>query len=291
MLRPTPREVETYRLEIRTECESKVSDLIDFGSAYFHTVFPQANVFVATDTSRENWQAKQILQFKSQQIKKLVSAIFDVVEKTCQDEDYDLSFLPEKLPKKIGEVILSGCLRMQVFGRDLTDLDYYLLNDLGKVFGLTTLEIYSKIEQTHYSVRKKLFKELKPQLSTLQKDICAWLMIRAIRADNRVHPAEIKYFEIVTELLDNNQAKLEMLDSRADELNNQLPMTLTDDVAEFLFKYLVEIVMCDKDYNSEESQFIKEIATAFNFDQTKQDLILQPVAAALMVKTDLFSVT
>jgi uncharacterized tellurite resistance protein B-like protein len=288
MLRPTENEIVTYRQQIITDCESKIDGLLTFGKDLFATMFPNARIIVTSQEASTHWPTEKALHYKSEEIRHIIKLVFAEVLKVCKDEDHTLPQSLVAIPRKMGELIIDGCLKIETFGRDLSDLDYYFLNDLGRGLNIAPREINGLIEQRLYKVRKKLFRELKPLLSDIQREISAWLLVRAIRADNRVHPAEIKYFEIVTELLDNDQIRLEQLESKADELEKQLPMILIDNIAEFLFKYLVEIVMCDKNYDPVESKFIKEIAKAFEFNQTQQDTILQPIAAALMVKTDLF---
>ncbi len=288
MLRPTENEIDTYRRQIILDCESKIDGLLTFGKDLFAALFPKAKIVVTSQNSTIQWPTQKALDHRSEDIKQLVRLVFEEVTKVCKNEDHNLPQLTTAIPRKMGTLIIDSCLKIETFGRDLTDLDYYFLGDLGRELGFSPKEINGLIEQRLYKVRKKLFQELKPLLSDTQREISAWLLVRAIRADNRVHPAEIKYFEIVAELLDNNQIRLEQLEFKAAELEQQLPMILIDNIAEFLFKYLVEIVMCDKKYDPVESEFIKEIAKAFEFNQAQQDKILQPIAAALMVKTDLF---
>lgn len=288
MFKPSQQEIALFRENARNQSMAEIDVHLQFGRHLFHSMFPQATIIATNGTQSTRWPVHTVLDFKSDKIRQTIDSILDEVERVCQQLDYALPELSETLPRRLGEILVECSLRIMSFGRDLTDLDYYLLNDMGNLFDISSDDISSRIEQTLYKIRKTQFRNLKPQLTEIQKEICAWLLIRAIRADNRVHPAEIKYFEIVSLLLDNDQMKLEHLERRSEELSSQLPMILTDEIAEFLFKYLVEIVMCDKDYDPEESQFIKEIARAFNFDQNRQDTILQPVAAALMVKSDLF---
>ncbi len=288
MLRPTKNEIDTYRQQITLDCESKIDGLLTFGKDLFASLFPKAKIVVTSHDSATQWPTAKALDYRSGEIKRIVRLVFEEVVKVCKDEDHNLPQLAITIPRKMGALIIDSCLKIETFGRDLSDLDYYFLSDLGRELGFDPKEINGLIEQRLYKIRKNLFRELKPLLSDIQREISAWLLVRAIRADNRVHPAEIKYFEIVAELLDNDQVRLEQLESKAEELEGQLPMILIDNIAEFLFKYLVEIVMCDKNYDPVESEFIKEIAKAFEFNQTQQDKILQPIAAALMVKTDLF---
>ncbi len=288
MLRPTKKEIIIYRHQIRISCESEVDSLLLFGKDLFSAMFPKAKIVVTSKSASTHWPTEKALGYKSKEIKQIIAAIFNEADKICEGEDHVLPQLTTPLPRKIGKLIIDSCLKIETYGRDLSDLDYYFLSDLGGALGFAPKEINGLIEQRLYKVRKRLFRDLKPLLSDLQREISAWLLVRAIRADNRVHPAEIKYFEIVTDLLDHDQIRLEQLESKSEELQRQLPMILIDNIAEFLFKYLVEIVMCDKEYDPVESKFIKEIAKAFEFDQTQQDMILQPIAAALMVKTDLF---
>ncbi len=289
MFLPSVESQKQQRSLLTARCENQVDKLLQFGSDYFHTLFPNSSISSTNSGTQSKWPSYKMISFKESRIKQYVSDLLELSNRICEGEDeYVLPGESVSMPNEIKEIVLESCVRILIFGRDLTDVEYYFLDDIGKTLKIGTKEIYSVIEQALYEERKAIFMNLKKHLSNKQKEICGILLIKAIRADNKVHPAEIKYFEIVSDLLEYDQARLENLNQSFDTLEKDLPMSLTDEISEFLFKYLVEIVMCDKHFDPEESMFIKKIGAAFNMDQHQQDAILQPITAALMVKADLF---
>lgn len=292
MFLPSKEFQKQQRTLLLKDCENKIEKLLVFGLDYFNAFFPNSTISVINAGTQLKWPSLKVVQFKATRIKEYIGKLLKISDQICDElTDYVLPTESVSMPHMIKMIGLETCIKMLTYGRDLTDIDYFFLSDVGKVLDLDKHEIYSIIEQVLYDERKKIFLELKDYLSENQKETCAMLLIKAIRADNKVHPAEIKYFEIISDLLDNDQARLEGLYDSFDGLESGLPMSLSREVSEFLFKYLVEIVMCDKHYDPEETLFIKEIAEAFDLDQQQQDAILQPVTAALMVKADLFQQT
>ena len=282
------KDLSQNRYLLKTNCESEIATLLQFGQDYFGCLFPNSKIQVGGHLSAKRFTSRQIIRFKHKAIQEWTSKRLEESIHISQGEDYEENLEPFVLPVKIARLLLQTCLKIQALARDYSDIDYYFLHDVGTALSLKPSQVYGMIEQSNYEVRKEIFLTLRQQLTIEQKEICAYLLLKAIRADNKVHPAEIKYFEIVADLLDNNQARLENIEEDGNYLEQMLPITLSNDVAEFLFKYLVEIVMCDKDYDPEETHYIKEIAQSFGFDQMHQDSIIQPVTAALMVKADLF---
>ncbi|MBU2512813.1 TerB family tellurite resistance protein [bacterium] len=289
MFLPSEESQKLQRSLLANRCENRVDSLLQFGSDYFFALFPNSTIASINSGTRSTWPSSKVIRLQGERIKRYILDLLKLCNQICDgEEDYVLPGESISIPHKIKETVLETCVRMLVFGRDLTDIEYYFLDEVGKALKIGAEEVYGVIEQVLYEERKAIFMDLKQHLSTKQKEVCAMLLVKAIRADDRVHPAEIKYFEIVSDLLEYNQARLEKFYRSFDMLEKDLPMSLTDEISVFLFKYLVEIVMCDKHYDPEESLFIKKIAEAFNMDRYQQDAILQPITAALMVKADLF---
>lgn len=281
-------EVSQGRYLIKTRCENEITLLLKHGEEYFDALFPSAKVKVVGASDSRLYTSKEILEQKHNSLLKWTDSVLEVSIAVSNGGCFADDLPSIKLPESIAKLVLNACLEIQSHSRDYSDEDYYFLYQLGAAMSLKPSLVYGIIEQVNYNNRKKVFLDLKKQLTHDQKEICAYLMLKAIRADHKVHTAEIKYFEIVSSLLDNDQMRLESIDTDSEHLEEMLPICLPDEIAAFLFKYLIEIVMCDKKYDSEESQYINDIAKAFGLDQARRDNILQPIAAALMVKADLF---
>lgn len=283
------KESELKKIAQKNQCESEIARLLKLSTDCFQSFFPRATISFSKQGSKQKWLSKDVFRLKSSIINRWLSQTLDKAIRVSNG--FDVEFEPEELnlPPELGRIILHSVLLILTCGRDLEDADYFFLSDLGLSLGLKPGLIFTMIEQVQYEARKEAFKEIKKHLSDRQREICAILLLKAIRADNRVHPAEIKYFEIVSELLNNDQARLVKIEDDFAHLNSEIPMALADEIAVFIFKYLVEIVMCDQEYDPEESAFIKEVAATFGIEKDRQESIIQPVAAALMVKTDLFA--
>ncbi len=274
---------------LKKSCEDEISQLLHIGKDYFSALFPHANIKVDNQNTPIRLSSETVLDYKANKILQWTGDILDTAIKISENQDA-FEGTPDQimLPEFISYRIIEALVRILNCGRDLTDVDYFFISDVSQAINVDSYEVYYIIEQIQYEARKETFNIIKYHMTEKQREICAMLLLKAIRADDKVHPAEIKYFEIVSQLLDNDQAKLEKIEEQYVDLEDNLPVYLTDHVSEFMFKYLVEIVMCDGHYDPEESHFIKEIGQAFDFDVARQDEFIQPIAAALMVKTDLF---
>jgi hypothetical protein len=289
MFLPTDKERELKQKSFYHQCQQEINRLLCFGDEHFDALFPNSIVRANINGNESKWLTREVIGYKHHKIENWVSCILDEAMNISNGGEYELPSPTPRIPSVIGDLILDTCLRIQTYGRDLTDIDYYFLSEVGSALHLQTEDIYCRIEQALYEVRKDIFNHLKPLLSKSQRETCAGLLLNAIQADNKVHPAEIKYFEIISNLLDNNQTDIEQIEHGPINLDNDLLVAFPKEIAEFLFRYLVEIVMCDKQFDPDESRFIKDMGRAFKLDSVRQDEILQPIAAALMVKTDLFS--
>ncbi|MBU3914975.1 TerB family tellurite resistance protein [bacterium] len=285
----TQNEITQKQQQLKRRGIKEISEMLVFGVDFFSCLFPNSNIKIGNPGKSFKLPANTLLKHKTDQIKAWVSKVLeDGILINTNDEFNDSELSPVFFPSAISTKIIETLLRILTCKGDLSDSDYFFISNVTSAMSLDSCKVYGIIEQVQYESRRDIFQFIKSQLDEEQCDTCAILLLKAIRADNEVHPAEIKYFEIITDLLGNSQARLERIERDFYDFEKYLPITLSDNISQFMFKYLVEIVMCDKQYNSEESQFIQEIGQIFGFDKTRQDEIIQPVASALMVKSEFF---
>ncbi len=287
MLSLSPAEMEKKQQVLVRQCERRVFDLLDQGRDIFAAMFPQA--VVKSKEAAQSTDANKVLNFKLNQMKKWVRrTLMDAVAVAKSPEPLDI--VPEsiRLPPQANRDLLKFLVKIFTAGRDLNDNDYYYISDVTNSLGLEAAQAQKIIDQAQYEIRKDFFEVMKNEFDEEQCFQCAVLLLRAIRADDHVHPAEFRYIENISQLLKHDQAKIEEVEAKA-EANEELPRVfLTDEFALYMFKYLTEVVMCDGEYDARESQFLQKIGKALGYDKHKQDSVIQPVASAMMVKAALF---
>jgi len=271
------------------QCMEDIFPHLDSGKELFSTFFPGAEIAINHHRGRQKVEAQDVLEYKIHELKQW---IHQVLEQAIQ-----VSVAPEKeiiapksiqMPFSMAEKLIQTILKIFTCGRDIADHDYYFLAD---VTGALTMEggiVLKIIDQTQYEIRKSFFSILLEYLDEQQCFHCAILLYQAIRADKQIHPAEFKYIENISQLLRNDQAKLEQVEATCRDEFFLPPIQLNEELSIYLFRYLIEIVMCDEDYNPQESEFVRRVALLFDFDKQRQDEVIQPVAATQMVKASLF---
>lgn len=286
MFAQTNPEIEKGRLAAVRACKEEVSELLESGRELFVSVFPEAKV---SPGSGKQFDAHQVFDYKLRQIRQWVDQVMkDALELAAATEPLELIPNPMRLPRLVAEEVLETLVVIFTLGRDLADNDYYYISDLANAIGLETDRVTKVIEQTQYEIRKAFFAGLLAELDDEQCYNCAILLMKAIQADEELHPAEFKYVENIAQLLENDQSRIEEVERFCSERDDLPRVFLPEDLAVWMYKYLAEIVMCDGDYDARETAFIKQVGEAFGFDHAQQDEVIQPVSAALMTKAALF---
>jgi len=279
-------EIEKGRSNAIKACKEQVSALLDVGRELFVSVFPVASI---SPGNGKKFDAHQVYDYKMRQIKSWVNkTMHETLTLAQTTEPLEITPGELKLPHAVSEEVVEAMIRVFTLGRDLTDNDYYYISDVANAVGLEASVVSKVIDQSQYEVRKSFFAELLSELDSEQCFGCAILLMKAIQADDALHPAEFKYIENIAQLLENDQSEIERVEQVC-QGDDALPRVfLPYDLSEYMFKYLTEVVMCDGEYDARETAFIKEVGQAFGFNGKQQDEIIQPVAAALMVKAALF---
>lgn len=286
MLAQANPEIEKGRIAAVRACKDEIDELLESGRELFVSVFPTAKISPA---SGKQFDAHQVFEYKLRQIRKWVDQVMqDCLTLAAATEPLELIPEPMRLPRLVAEEVLETLVVIFTLGRDLSDNDYYYISDLSNAIGLESAQVAKVIEQTQYEIRKAFFAGLLAELDDDQCYSCAILLMKAIQADEELHPAEFKYVENIAQLLENDQSRIEEVERFCSERDELPRVFLPEDLAAWMYKYLAEIVMCDGDYDARETAFIKEVGDAFGFDHERQDEVIQPVAAALMTKAALF---
>lgn len=289
MLVLTQSEIKKTQRSLIEECIADIFPHLNSGQELFQTFFPRASIVVDTGEQSRKIEANSFFDHKIAKIRVWISDVLkNAVTFYAENESEPVSPPTILIPKNIAIKVINAVLRILSCGRDLTDNDYYLVSEIGNSLGLESSMMLNLIEQLQYEIRKEFFGYLLEYLDEEQCFQCALLLYEAIRADEKIHPAEFKYIENITQLLKNDQAKLEEVQSISQNRASIPALELEEELAVYLFKYLTEIVMCDENFDPKESEFVKEVAEVFGFDKTRQDEIIQPVAAIQMIKTALF---
>jgi len=289
MLVLTESEIVKNQREMADACLKEILSHLSTGEELFDTFFPKATVSVVGENEATRYSGSKVVKAKTREIKNWITKVLDnalIVYKEVESEDKTPD--PIKLPLDIGKRIVDTILEILTCGRDLRDNDYYFISDVSVALGLDSDYVLKTIEQVQYEIRRVFFNSLQGYLSDEQCFRCAVLLYRAIQADDQLHPAEFKYIENINQLLRNNQSKLEGVEKAVQNESDLASLEIGNELASHLFKYLIEIVLCDQDFDPKESMYVNDVAQILGFDKTKRDEILQPIAATLMVKDSLF---
>ncbi|OGG95326.1 MAG: hypothetical protein A2508_05020 [Candidatus Lambdaproteobacteria bacterium RIFOXYD12_FULL_49_8] len=279
-------ELERARQSIVKDCRTRVKTLLKTGAELFSAIFPSAWV---TPGTGQRFEAERVFEYKTRQINDWVTQVMkDGLTLAQATEPMEFCPAPMRLPQQIAEECIGTLIKLFTLNRDLSDNDFYYIADVAAAAGLDTPLVARVIEQAQYEIRKVFFQGLIGELDEEQCMSCAILLMKAIQADEELHPAEFKYLENISQLLDNDQSKIEKVEQYCAEQAGFPRVFLPDDLAIYMYKYLTEVVMCDGEYDARESAFIKDVGAAFGFDHTRQDKVIQPVSAAMMVKAALF---
>jgi len=285
----TQSQIQQEQQKIVSRCKKSIFQKLDASNEMFQIIFPNAQLVVKGDERLQKTEAASVIEKQIEKIKHWISGILEMGSEMMRTQIYEEKPVPEiTLVKSVSELVIKTLLLLFTCGRGLEDNDYYFISDVSNSMSMDPSDVHELIEQTHYMIRKDFFSSLLVYLSDEECRHCAFYLFKAIHADNVIHPAEFKYFENISQLLYHDQGKLDKL--QKDHLSGvSLPkISLNTELKTFLFKYLTEIVMCDGEYDANESKLLTDLAEIFGFTSEERENILQPVISTVMVKNSLF---
>ncbi len=287
MLSLSEQEITRIQKSLMRQCEREVFTFLNHGKNLFNTLFPQA--MMRPKGREQASEANAVLNFKLRQIKLWVhQTLSQAIAVSANQEGGGYSGEPIRLPLIVAKHLLSSLVHIFTTGRDFSEHDYYFIGDVTHALELDPSHALKIIEQAQYEIRRDFFDTLARELDEEQAFQCSVLLLMAIRADGVVHPAEFKYIENINQLLHHDQAKLMDIEKLVGQGEPLPRVFLPEDYMLYLYKYMVEIVMCDEEFDSQESAYIQEAGRSFGLDKAQQDEVIQPVAGALMIKSTLF---
>jgi len=284
MIKLQRSQLQNKRQQLKKSCENKIALILADSYNVFNCYYPGA-VLTANE---EKLPAHQYFEYKNNKMIQWIETILTQVLKTCESED-DINFQPEpiKITENISKLMIGTVLKIFSYNRDLCDSDYYFISDISIAMGLDPETVGYIIEQSQSDTRKEFFKMLVQFLTPEECLKCAILIYRAIKADNYIHPAEFKYFENISQLVGHDHQLLEQLKHRS-QSQDEIRLSINEELSKYIFKYLIEIVMCDGQFDSRESAYLKGIGESFGLDYQQQDDIIQPMASLQMIHAALF---
>ena len=289
MLVLTESEIKKNQRELVNKCQADIFSHLAIGQELFQTFFPKATISIVGGEEPARFSAGKVVSAKIKEIEDWIKEVFDNALIVYQETESDnVTPDPINLPEEIGKRIIATLLDILTCGRDLRDNDFYYLSDVSIALSLNANYVLKTIEQVQYEIRRLFFDSLLDYLTEDQCLQCAILLYRAIQADDQLHPAEFKYIENINRLLKNDQSKLELVEHAIQSKLVEDAIEISEELARHIFKYLIEIVLCDQDFDPQESLYVNDVAQILGFDAAKRDEILQPIAATQMVRDSLF---
>lgn len=284
MIKLLRSQLQNKRQQLKKSCENKIAQILADSYQVFNCYYPGA-ILTANEVKLP---ARQYFEYRNNKTTQWIETVFNEAIKACETEGDD-NYQPKtiKITENIGKLIIQTVLKIFSYNRDLCDSDYYFISDTSTAMGIDPETTGYIIEQSLSDTRKEFFKMLVQFLSPEECLKCAILIYRAIKADNYVHPAEFKYFENISQLVKHDHQLMEQLKQRSQSEDN-IRLSINEELSKYIFKYLIEVVMCDGQFDSRESSYLKGIGESFGLNHQQQDEIIQPVASLQMVHAALF---
>ncbi|MGK0290626.1 MAG: putative tellurite resistance protein B-like protein [bacterium] len=272
--------------KIKLACETKVFDFFDTAQSTIITAFPDASL-VTSESVKTSLEIAITKQFEI--CKNWVTNIFETAIQVSTSSEYDDSPIEAiHFTPKIALKIFRDLLKVLSENGSLSDNSLIFVEAVGIALAIDFQSIDSSIEQVQYERRKEFTERLLEELTEEQRYWVALMLWKAIHIDGKVDYREYKYFENIMCLIHFEQKVLTQLKGDNDKPIKFSKSFVDAELCVHIFRYIVEIVMIDEKYTSQEAQFIQELGNLFEYDKTQQDSIIQPVSAALMLRRALF---
>ncbi len=234
-------------------------------------------------------KSAQNLKIEPDKVQSWVESVYQNTIDICMDEGFEPDPPePIALPEKVAIFILKSMIRIFASKNDIGDGDLYFLGDVGAGLNINPSRIRGLLDNEYNRLRAYFTERLLKELGKEQCYWCALILMKIICADGYIHPAEVTYFDIITQLIGGDSKNLEKLKIKAESTSEIPKLELDEDIARTMLKYVVIIAMSDGDYAGQESAFIKKAAISLRIPEEKIDTILQPVASTFMVMQSMF---
>lgn len=285
MLILNEKEIKKRQEEIKNSCLKDLDENLFSYQEFFQLVFPNSDIII----EGKKTPSIDAIHEKINEMKDWVVSIFETALQVSNESESEPAMVgPVAIPTETSKKIVQGVLRVLSCGKSLSDNALYFISDISQAINLKTDIVTRIIEQFESENRESFFDHLLKELSDDQCFQCAVLLYKAIYADNQVHVAEYKYIKSVLQLLKYDSSRLEKVKVSSKTTMPINSFKINDDLTRHLFRYVIEIVLCDQDFDARESKFVQEMGNALGYDKNALDNVLQPIAASIMVKESLF---
>jgi len=279
------KEIKKRQEEIRDAYLVDLDENLNSYQEFFQLIFPNGEITV--NGNKES--GVNAIQDKIKEIREWIMLVFETTLQVSQESESETpAFDPVAIPTETSKKIIKGVLKVLSCGKNLTDNALYFISDISQTMNIEVAIVTRIIDQIESEIRQSFFNHLLSNLSDDQCFQCAILIYKAIYADNQVHPAEYKYIKNVLQLLKYDSARLEKVKEVSKTTMPINSLRINEKLTCHLFKTIIEIVLCDQDFDARESKFVQEMGSALGYDKDSLDQILQPIAASMMVKDSLF---
>ncbi len=291
MLSLSESEIRKTQYQIQREAERQLFAFLDQATDLIHAIFPQANVVDKSEGHAEHkLPITELVSRAIQYRKQWIQGVLQKSVEVSMIEEFDEP-PPESvsLPLQVASELIRALLTILATGKDLNDNGLMFICNVTEALSIEPAVVDNLIEQVQYEKRREFTQLLTESLTSKQRYWVALMLWQAIHVDEKVHPREYKYFENIAYLVDQDQTKLRQLAEDSQQLDAVPNPGFDPQFVPHVFRYIVEIVMIDGEYDKKEAAFIQEVGRTFNYTKAQQDEIIQPVASALMLKTSLFA--
>lgn len=272
-------EIRVQRQDIAGKLRDQIFELLETSLEIFETLLSDA-------LSRD---ATSLLISRIDTIKLWIDTVLEAVHGRMEGHSGQENWTPPiRIPEHVARQLLYCIAKVISCGRDFEDNDYYLINRIRLALSLSTDVALIVLEQVQHHNQREDIDRLIQHLDTEQRYNAALLLYKAIQADDKLHPAELKYMQGINRLLGNDEAAMELIEKEGMDADHFPVLNLTEPYADYLLSQLVEIVLCDDEYDPQESYFITRAAEVLGIDPSRREELEQTIATALIAKSTLF---
>ena len=290
MIRFPQSEIQKEQRGLIDGCKHDVFSKLDSCINIVETLAPTA--VMKDDQGKIKVLVSDVLKTKLPEFKEWIKEVLEAAYRLNPKSKIKSSWPnPIKLPSELSLTIIRAITAILSCSKDLEENDYYFISHVGKATNLEIKSCLTIIEQAQKRARTFFIDFLLDILTEKECFQCAVLFYQAIQADSLIHLAELKYMSDIHQLIDNDPVKLEVLEKESSSGSPLPDIKLNRELATQVFVILVEIVLCDQDFDPKESGFLNKIGHQFKLSPSHQEKIIQAVASLVLLKSVLFSQT
>ena len=289
MFQTTKEEVLSKKLKNKQIFEHDIFQSLNNAKGWLQLILPKAVIVVKKEEKQVKLPLEQVITERNQIYQDWIQEIFEIaVNLTENYGEIKAPFESGIIPEQIAKRFIYSLLKILDCEGEIDDNGLYFISDVANAIGLDLTLVKTEVEKVKFESRHEFTNLIIENFSEKHCYWCALMLWKAIHVDGLIHPNEYIFFDNIFNLIGKDPTKLLRLQYDS-EFKDFIFKPVNAELAKSIFKYIVEIVMCDGDFDPKESAFVQEVARAFGYDKHQQDEIIQPAVSSFMVQQSIFA--